>query len=57
MSWLGSTIVLVALIGIAASREVILHRKAVARDEYRFASARTIEHEPIVAELRRAGAI
>lgn len=48
MTWLSSSaiILVVGAIAVAAALVVIAKRKTVARNEYRFHSARTIDAEP-----------
>ncbi|MDF1599695.1 hypothetical protein PZ895_07885 [Mesorhizobium sp. YIM 152430] len=58
MTWWLSSFVIVLVVGaIAAARVMIGKAQAVARDEYEFARAPIVDHEPIVSELRRGGAI
>lgn len=57
MTWLASFIIVLVVGAIAAAVHVLRQRKTVARDDARFELAPTIDHEPIVAEFRRGGAL
>jgi hypothetical protein len=57
MTWWLSFVIVLVVGAIAAARIQIRKGEAVAHDEYRFHSAPVIDHEPIVSELRRGGAI
>lgn len=55
--WSFAIVALIVGLVIAASFHVFRKAQAVARDDARFDLAPTIDHEPIVSELRRGGAI
>lgn len=57
MTWLTSLVVVLVVGAIAATRVMIGKAQAVARDEAGFELAPTIDHEPIVDEFRRGGAL
>lgn len=57
MTWLVSLVIVLVVGAIAAACVMIGKAQAVARDDARFELAPTIDHEPIVSELRRGGAI